>query len=172
MKRPHRAYIIAALSILFGVLIAQNSHAVNCEEFWADPTLPIDNNVACAIWPTPTQNADGSPLTDLAGFRIYYGPDSSALLQTDAEARRAVVSWIEIDNEQSNTFEIVLNITEPTTIFFGITAYDTAGNEGVISELVSKAIGFVNTEAPEQVKSFRIEMRIRVPVDGGELHHP
>lgn len=171
MKRPHRVYIIAALGVFFGLFIAQNSHAVTCEEFWNDPTLPIDDNIACANWPTTTQNSDGSPLTDLAGYRIYYGSDSAALLQTDAEARRAAVSWIEIDNEQSNTFEIVLNITEPTTIFFGLTAYDTSGNEGVISKLVSKVISLVDNVAPGQVQSFRVEMRIRVPVPGGELHH-
>lgn len=171
MKRPHRVYIIAVLSILFGMLIAQNSHAASCTEFWADPTLPIDDNLACAIWPTPTQNSDGSPLTDLAGFRIYYGPDSAALLQTDAEARRAAVSWVEIDNAQSDAYEIVLDITEPTTIYFGITAYDTSGNEGVISDLDEKVIRFVDNVGPGQVQTFRVQMRIRAPVPGGELRH-
>jgi hypothetical protein len=27
----------------------------------------------------PTQNTDGSPLTNLAGYRIYYGTDAAAL---------------------------------------------------------------------------------------------
>jgi len=44
MKKPHRAYIIAAVSILFGLFI-QYSHAVNCEEFWDKPNLPIGVNI-------------------------------------------------------------------------------------------------------------------------------
>src|SRR5258705_5912861 len=30
-----------------------------------------------ASWTLPTQNSDGSPLTDLASFRIYYGSSST-----------------------------------------------------------------------------------------------
>lgn len=161
--------IIACLFVFTGQI-----HAATCAEFWDNPELVIDDNLACALWPTPTQNTDGSPLTDLAGFWIYYGQDSAALLQTDAEARRtdSSVSWIEIDNAQTNDYEIILEVTEPTTFFFGITAFDTSGNEAVISELVSKVIRFVDNVAPRQIQTFRVQMRIRVPVPGGELQHP
>ena len=31
------------------------------------------DGVLDASWPAPTTNADGSPLTDLASYRVYYG---------------------------------------------------------------------------------------------------
>jgi len=36
---------------------------------------------ATLSWTVPSQNDDGSPLTDLAGYRIYYGMDSGDLNQ-------------------------------------------------------------------------------------------
>ncbi len=29
-------------------------------------------------WDAPTTNTDGTPLTDLAGYKIYYGPTSGS----------------------------------------------------------------------------------------------
>ncbi len=34
---------------------------------------PTEGEVTIA-WVAPTSNVDGSPLTDLAGYKIYYGP--------------------------------------------------------------------------------------------------
>ncbi|HZX49313.1 MAG TPA: fibronectin type III domain-containing protein, partial [Nitrospirota bacterium] len=31
---------------------------------------------AILTWDPPTTNSDGSPLTDLAGYKVYYGPTS------------------------------------------------------------------------------------------------
>ncbi len=36
---------------------------------------------ATLSWDPPTTNADGTPLTDLAGYRIYYGTSSGSYSQ-------------------------------------------------------------------------------------------
>src|SRR5438093_12049235 len=35
---------------------------------------PAESGVLDSSWVAPTTNTDGSPLTDLASYRVYYGP--------------------------------------------------------------------------------------------------
>ena len=82
---------------------------------------------AIVTWDAPTTNADGSTLTDLAGFRVYYGKatnDYTSMLQVnDAGAVSAV-----IDN------------LEPGTWYFVVVAVDEAGNQSANSAEVSKVV--------------------------------
>ena len=41
------------------------------------PANPATNAKLTAAWSAPTNNTDGSPLTDLAGYRVYYGPGTA-----------------------------------------------------------------------------------------------
>jgi hypothetical protein len=70
---------------------------------------------ATLSWTPPTQNSNGSALTDLAGYHIYYGttPD---LGQTVTLANAGLTRY-------------VLSGLTQTTWYFAMTAYDTAGNE-------------------------------------------
>jgi Putative Ig domain len=83
---------------------------------------------ASLSWSAPTQNEDGSPLTDLAGYRIHYGTSASDLNQR-----------IEIDNP-ATTSKVVQSLT-PGTWFFAISAYTHDGAESSRSAVVSKVIG-------------------------------
>ena len=78
-------------------------------------------------WNVPTHNTDGSALTDLAGYRIYYGTSSSSLNQT-----------IQIANSTVTTY-LVQNLS-PATWFFSIRAYDSGGVESAASNVGSKAV--------------------------------
>ena len=78
-------------------------------------------------WTPPTQNEDGSPLTNLRGFRVYYGTSSSNLS-----------SMLEIPNAGVTT-AVVENLS-PATWHFGVKAYNTDGVESSFSNLASKAI--------------------------------
>src|SRR5690348_9234476 len=51
-------------------------------------TAPVTATAALS-WVAPTQNSDGSQLTNLAGYNIYYGTDPSALTQTIQVANAA-----------------------------------------------------------------------------------
>jgi hypothetical protein len=66
-------------------------------------------------WSPPLQNDDGSALTDLAGYRIYYGTQSGNYSEV-----------IEIDNPGISTY-VVQNLP-PATYFFSSTAF----NQGLV----------------------------------------
>lgn len=66
-------------------------------------------------WNPPTTNTDGTLLTDLAGFRIYYGTSSGNY-----------TSSIDVGNATSYT---VTNLPVGVALYFALTAYDSFGYE-------------------------------------------
>jgi hypothetical protein len=83
---------------------------------------------ATLSWVAPTQNSDGSALTNLAGYNIYYGTDSSALTQTVQVANAATLSYV------------VSGLPTGTTWYFAVTSYSTSGEESTPSAVSSKTI--------------------------------
>jgi len=77
-------------------------------------------------WSAPLVNADGTPLRDLAGFKIYYGNVS-----------HSYDGSIDVGNV---TFSVVGNLGDGLTYYFSITAYDTSGNESGYSNEVSRYV--------------------------------
>jgi hypothetical protein len=75
----------------------------------------------------PTQNTDGSALTDLAGFRIYYGASPSNLTQL-TQLPGTTLSSYTVNNLASGTW------------YFGAKAYTTTGMESALSTIASKTI--------------------------------
>jgi hypothetical protein len=82
---------------------------------------------ATLSWTAPTRSADGSPITNLAGYTIHYGASAGAMNQT-----------IRLDNPKATTY--VVRHLGPGTYYFSITAYTTSGEESGFSELVTKTI--------------------------------
>src|SRR5579862_4459251 len=82
---------------------------------------------ATVSWTLPTQNTNGTALTNLAGVRIYYGTSSSNLTQEVQLAGTSTTTYT-IDNLASGTW------------YFGAAAYNTAGTQSAMSAIVSKAI--------------------------------
>jgi hypothetical protein len=78
-------------------------------------------------WAAPGQNVDGTKLTDLAGYRIYYGQSPTGLLQV-----------LEITNPATVT-AVVPNLV-PGTWYFAISAYSAGGAESARTTTVSKTI--------------------------------
>jgi hypothetical protein len=76
-------------------------------------------------WDAPTTNVDGTPLTDLAGYKIYYGKLSGKY--TNVIDVGNVITY-KVEDLQSGTY------------YFAVTAYDTSANEGDYSNEVSKSI--------------------------------
>ena len=74
-------------------------------------------------WDTPTTNADGSPLTDLAGYWIYYGTSSG--------------SYIGKTYAGSVTTYTLTNLTKGQTYYIVATSIDTSNNESAFSNEVS-----------------------------------
>jgi len=76
-------------------------------------------------WDTPTNNTDGTELTDLAGYKVYYGTSSGVYDNV-------------IDVADVTTY--TLTDIAPATYYFAVTAYDELGNESDYSNEVSKTI--------------------------------
>ena len=103
---------------------------------------PASAGQAILSWDPPTTNADGSPLTDLDGYRIYYGTSSGAYVTT-----------LDVGNVITST---ITNLTDGTIYYFAVTAYDLSGNESDFSNEVSKNIlgippGNIDTSTPASV---------------------
>ena len=77
-------------------------------------------------WVAPTQNTDGSQLTNLAGYRIYYGTSSSSL------------SYATQVGANSNSY--AYGNLPSGTHYFSVTAYNSAGQESARSAVGSKTI--------------------------------
>ncbi len=82
---------------------------------------------ATLSWTPPTANTDGSQLTTLAGFRIYYGQNQSNLDEV-AEVANPSISSYQIDNLGQGTW------------YFSVHSYTSAGTESADSNLASKTI--------------------------------
>lgn len=75
-------------------------------------------------WVPPTQNTDGTPLTNLAGYRILHG-----------RAANSLTSTIEIANPATRTYTI--ENLQAGANYFAVRAYTSQGAESVNSNLAS-----------------------------------
>lgn len=88
-------------------------------------TSPAFTYLVTLSWETPTKNADGTPLTDLQGFRVYYGASSHNYSHN-----------IDVGNVTSYTAN---SLVSGVTYYFAVTAYDSSGNQSNYSNEVSTA---------------------------------
>ena len=80
---------------------------------------------ATLSWVAPTINLDGTPATDLRGYKLYVG-----------NAPRRYQYNIDVGDRTSY---VLKNLKDRTTYFFAVTAYDSAGSESPYSDEVSKS---------------------------------
>ena len=82
---------------------------------------------ATLSWVPPTTNTDGSALTNLAGYKVYWGPSQGNYPNSVTLANPGLTS------------HVVSNLS-PGTYFFVVTAYNAAGVESSFSPVGSKTI--------------------------------
>jgi len=81
------------------------------------PPPPVATSASVTVsWSPPTQNSDGSPLTNLAGYRVYFGTTATNLNSSVTLANPGLVR------------DVIENLT-PATWYFAMTAYNTNGSE-------------------------------------------
>jgi len=90
-------------------------------------TSPNPSGSATLSWTPPTLNTDGSPLTDLAGFRIYYGTASRQYSASVTIPGKAISS-------------AVIESLAPATWYFAVRAYNTSGVESDYSSEARKTV--------------------------------
>jgi len=83
----------------------------------------IGDHSATLDWDAPTTNSDGSPLTNLAGYRIYYGTSKANLNHTITVPHVGITTY-------------VVNSLGAGTYYFAILAYNTAGVQSNLSNIV------------------------------------
>jgi hypothetical protein len=78
-------------------------------------------------WAAPTKNADGTPVTDLAGYHIYYGPSANELTKKIDVAGAASTAYV------------VAGLTSGT-YYFSLVAYNSAGLDSGRSNITDLTI--------------------------------
>ena len=93
----------------------------------AASTPTVIDTSAQLSWVPPTQNSDGSPLKDIAGYHIHMGASASTL-----------TTVVDVPNATATTYTV--NSLTAGTWYFGISAYTTTGVDGEISAVGQKTI--------------------------------
>ena len=78
-------------------------------------------------WTAPTENTDGTPLANLAGYDIHYGTASGKYTQT-----------VTVNNPGIATY-VVSNLS-PGTYYFSVAAVNSQGTESPMSSEVSTTV--------------------------------
>jgi len=92
------------------------------------PVAPAPTTGSATLsWVAPTENTDGTPLTDLAGYTIRYGTQADAMIHSIAGLSAETTSY-EISN------------LAPGTYYFEVIAYTSVGTESAPSDVASKTI--------------------------------
>ena len=95
-------------------------------QFAIDVVQQSSGSVTLA-WQAPTENTDGSPLTNLHSYKIHYGTRSGQYTTT-------------IDVNNSGLTRYVVDSLSPGTYYFAITAVAASGAESDFSGEASKTI--------------------------------
>lgn len=100
------------------------TYNLECE--WLD-------DAATLSWTAPTKNTDDSPLTDLKGFKLYYGQSQGGPYDNIIDLVDALA---------------IAHVIEPLSSgnwFFVATAYNTIGTESVVSNEAMKNLGLIGS---------------------------
>jgi hypothetical protein len=91
------------------------------------PALPSEPLSATVSWAPSTSTISGMPLTDLSGYKIYFGPSPVALTSI-------------IDIPDPTVLNYVVRNLAPGTLYFAVTAYINGGPESDLSTIVGAEV--------------------------------
>lgn len=110
------------------IAVSDGIAVVALDKFAIEVLAPPPGDAAATLsWTPPTERADGSALTDLAGYRILYGNSPDALTQTIVIDTAGLSSYM-VEGLSSGSW------------YFGMKAVDAQGMESSLSAVVSKTI--------------------------------
>lgn len=90
------------------------------------PSSPT-SGTATLDWTPPTQNSDGTALTDLAGYYVYYGTSPDNLTES-----------VKVSNPGLSAFSVG-NLTSGTW-YFAVTSFTSSGVESARTGVISTTI--------------------------------
>jgi len=91
-----------------------------------DPPAASSNAVTLD-WTPPTENVNGTPLTNLAGYNIHYGTSSGDYTQTISVSNAGIATYVVDD-------------LTPGTYYFAVGAVNSQGTESPVSSEVSATV--------------------------------
>jgi hypothetical protein len=108
------------------VSVSDGTDSASLPAFQVEVTATAMGSVTLS-WNAPTENEDGSPLVDLAGYKIYYGTAPSDYTQS-----------IRLDNPGMTSY-MVENLS-PNTYYFVATSFNTQGVESANSNEATRVV--------------------------------
>ena len=119
-----REVFLTLFSVIFLILVLILG---GCGGGGGGPSTSGGAGTISLAWDAPTTNSDGSLLTDLQGFYVYY---ATAAGVTFASPRKDVG----MATQQGNTITYTLTgLTPGQRYFIAVSAYDTSLNESQLS---------------------------------------
>jgi hypothetical protein len=109
------------------IVVADGTHTTQGAPFTVTVTADPGTGYASLRWEMPLSKVDGSPLDDLAGYRILYGQHASDLDQS-----------VLIDDPAITSFEFTA--LEPGIWYFAVVAVNASGLEGPPTIMATKSI--------------------------------
>ena len=91
------------------------------------PPNTVSTGTATLDWTPPTENNDGSALTNLAGYTVYYGTSPDTLTES-----------VKVSNPGLSAY--TMSNLAPGTWYFAVTSYSSAGVESSRSGVISTKI--------------------------------
>ncbi|MEN8145789.1 MAG: hypothetical protein ABFS14_12670 [Gemmatimonadota bacterium] len=126
LRRRHRIQITAAASLTMAAIMVQGCVPDAPDGFVGPgPTLFSIN----LVWDAPSQDAEGNPLTDLAGYRLYYSQQSPPTQANGAVLDVGLSAAATVDSLAAGMW------------FFAVAALDASGNESLPSAPVGAEVG-------------------------------
>lgn len=122
-----RSLLLAFVALLAASACNRGDSAGEAAAPAADAAAVADTGSARLSWIPPTSNSNGSKLTTLAGYKIYYGTSPQYLQRT-------------IDIKDPGVTEYTIENLPPYTYYFVITAYNADGTESSRSNIVTKTV--------------------------------
>jgi Putative Ig domain len=87
---------------------------------------PVSSTVSLS-WVAPTENSDGTPLSNLKGYNVHYGTQSQTYSNVINVANPGLTDYV-VQNLAAGTY------------YFSVAAYNTAGTESALSGEVAASI--------------------------------
>lgn len=110
------------------ISVSDGTDTVRLGPFVIEILAPGANSGAVVLsWTAPTENEDGSPLTDLAGYRLYWGREPGVYPNSVTIDNPGVTIYV-VEDLASGTYEFVA------------TAFNAAGTESRFSNPAIKTV--------------------------------
>jgi hypothetical protein len=116
-------------SALITITASNGTSSASLAPFTIQVTAPIAPTTGSAqlSWGAPKTNANGTEITELAGYHIYYGTSDSVLQE-------------KITITSPNVTTYLIQGLKPGTYYFSVVAYNSLGVDSAESNVASKII--------------------------------